>query len=797
MNNERTSDTCFMKKAEVLLNDLSFEEKLGQLVGYNPAHWSVDDLEKDYSFGVGQVSLLVGTEKKCVSDVAEYQKKLQRKIMDMSPHNIPALFHVETLTGLKLPDATSFPTGIGQAATFDPQNQNDMGKVIGSQAQAVGAQLAFSPVLDISRDSRFGRQGETYGEDPTLSAAMGMSLIQGIQKDNKVASVAKHFLGYHGAEGGIHAATCDIPERSLREVYAKPFQAAITESNLRGIMPCYSTINSEPVSGSKNILIKLLRNEMGFQGITVSDYSAIQEIFERQRVEKSYRDAGKRALLAGMDQELPSRKCYSLENFKDLKDDKEFISSLNTAVLRVLTLKFELGLFDNPFAFDHSEVTAIYEEKESYEVSLNAARESFVLIKNDGVLPLKNKAQKIGLIGCHADSIRSLFGGYSYMSTIEKRFGVKNTMAGVLSETTDEKKEIKPHHYSGSYVEKEHTDVEAFARKILPKTNSLFEQIKRDISEVEVFHSFGFPYVGDDCSYHDEALKVANDCDLVILTVGGKYGTGSTASIGEGIDATNINLPICQERFIEKVSKLGKPIVIIHFGGRPISSDAAEHHANAILEVWNPGELGNVAITKTLFGEYNPGGKMPVTTAYSSGQLPIYYNHLNGSSYHQNSGGAFKGYMDCPHEPRYYFGHGLSYTSFDYSDLSIQKSSHKTDKITITLNIKNTGSVAGEEVVQLYVKNCNVSMVRPNIELLGFYRVNLNTNQSKKIEFTVDETQLAFLDENMKWKIEEGQIEFLVGSSVADIRLNENFEIKEDRWIDGKNRSFVSSVREI
>lgn len=797
MSNERISDTCFMKKAEVLLSDLSFEEKIGQLVGYNPAHWSVDDLEKDYSFGVGQVSLLVGTEKKCVSDVAEYQKKLQRKIMDMSPHNIPALFHVETLTGLKLPDATSFPTGIGQAATFDLQSQNDMGKVIGSQAQAVGAQLAFSPVLDISRDSRFGRQGETYGEDPTLSAAMGMSLIQGIQKDNKVASVAKHFLGYQGAEGGIHAATCDIPERSLREVYAKPFQAAITESNLRGIMPCYSTINSEPVSGSKNILTKLLRNEMGFQGITVSDYSAIQEIFERQRVEKSYRDAGKRALLAGMDQELPSRKCYSLENFKDLKDDKEFMSSLNTAVLRVLTLKFELGLFDNPFAFDHSEVTTIYEEKESYEVSLEAARESFVLIKNDGVLPLKNKRQKIGLIGCHADSIRSLFGGYSYMSTIEKRFGVKNTMAGVLSETTDEKNEIKPDYYSGSYVEKEHADVEAFARKILPKTNSLLEQIKRDISEVEVFHSFGFPYVGDDCSYHDEALKVAIDCDLVILTVGGKYGTGSTASIGEGIDATDINLPICQERFIEKVSKLGKPIVIIHFGGRPISSDAADHHANAILEVWNPGESGNVAITKTLFGEYNPGGKMPVTTAYSSGQLPIYYNHLNGSSYHQNSGGAFKGYMDCPHEPRYYFGHGLSYTSFDYSDLSIQKSSHKTDLITITLNIKNTGPVAGEEVVQLYVKNCNVSMVRPNIELLGFYRIHLNTNENKKIEFTVDETQLAFLDENMKWKIEEGQIEFLVGSSVADIRLKENFEVKEDRWIDGKNRCFVSSVREI
>lgn len=778
-----------LEKAKDLLNQLSFSERIAQLVGYNPAHWSSDDLEKDYQFGVGQVSLLVGTEKNSIEEVAKYQRTLQKKIMSLSPHNIPALFHVETLTGLKLPGATSLPTGIGQAATFNPEHQKKVGRLIGQEAKAVGASLAFSPVLDISRDSRFGRQGETYGEDATLASSMGVALVQGIQEDNKVGSVAKHFLGYQAGEGGIHAANSNITDRELREVYAKPFQAAISLENMKGIMPCYSAINSEPVSGSKNILIDLLRKEMGFSGISVSDYGAIQEIYERHHVEESLAMAGRRALFAGIDQELPSKKCYQPEYFEKWINDKEFMDKLNESVLRVLTLKYDLNLFEDPFSLNTDEIQAVFSDETSSSVSLTSAQESIVLIKNNGTLPLKQVDQTIAIIGCHGNSIRSLFGGYSYMSTIEKNFGVRNTMAGVLTEGNERNVE----YYKGSLVEKEHPDVEKHARSLTPKTSSLYEQMVSCKPEKNFTYSYGYPYVGNDCQYHEEALNIAKNADVIVLTVGDKYGTGSTASSGEGIDSTNINLPLCQETFIEKASTLGKPIVVVHYGGRPISSDAADKYADSILEVWNPGEFGSEAIANILFGVYNPSGKLPVTTAYNSGQVPIYYNHFNGSSYHQNSGGAFRGYMDCPHEPRYYFGHGLSYTNFEYRNLRINNTGNKFE---VNCEIENTGKVFGEEVIQLYCKDRQASVVRPNMELLGFYKVQLNSGQSKQIKFIVDYSQLAFLDENMQWKIESGVFDLLVGSSAKDIRLTGKSEIDKDQFVNGQTRSFFSKVQE-
>lgn len=791
-----TSKLSAEKRANELLKKLSFQEKLGQLVGYNPANWSNDVLEKDYPFGAGQVSLLVGTEKASISDVGELQIAIQKKIMDLSPHRIPALFHVETLTGLKLPEATSFPSGIGQGASFNPTLLGKIGESIGEQANAVGASLAFSPVLDISRDSRFGRQGETFGEDPSLVSAMGTALVKGIQKNNNVGSVAKHFLGYQNAEGGIHAATCDAPERLLREVYAKPFQSAITIGKLKGIMPCYSSINYEPVSGSKLILTDLLREKMGFEGVTVSDYCAVQEIYERQRVEDSYSNAGRRALQAGIDQELPSKMCYSYENFKQWAQDEQFIQLLNDAVFRVLTLKYELGLFENPFAKSTEEIKKIFSETRHKEISLKSAKESFVLLKNNGVLPLKRKKQTIALIGCHADSIRSLYGGYSYMSTIEKRFGVKNTMAGVLKNEKETQSTNSIETYPGSYVEKEHPKVESYARSIAKNTGSLYSQLEKEYSDIKVLYSYGYPYVGKDTTHYEDALEVAKQSDIIILTVGGKYGTGSTASIGEGIDATNINLPECQERFIEKVAEMNKPLILLHFGGRPISSDAADLHGDAILEVWNPGEHGSEAIVKTLFGDYNPGGKMPVTTARTAGQIPIYYNHLNGSSYHQNTNGAFKGYVDCSHKPRYYFGQGMSYTKFDYKDLKVKSNSEADDEIQVSVNVSNIGNFNGEEVVQLYAKDCYASMVRPHKELIGFYRVAIKVKHTKKIIFTVKKSQLAFLDTDMRWKVEAGQIEFQVGSSSHEIHLRENFDLPVGTYVEEQNRCFYASVRE-
>ncbi len=881
-------------RARDLLARMTWEEKLAQLVGYNEAVWSADDFDRDYPLGAGQVSFFGGMEKQDICEAARWQRELQERIMERSRFRIPALFHVETLCGVMLPQATSLPSGIGQAATFDPEHQERVMRMVGRQARAAGATQGFSPVLDVSRDSRFGRQGETGGEDPTLIAAMGCASVRGLQQDGEFAhgvlATAKHFLGYHGAQGGIHAAACDIPERLLREVYAKPFQAAVTEADMRGIMPCYGSVNGEPVSGSGQILRGLLREEMGFDGLTVSDYCAVQEICERQCAAESLAEAGKRALLAGMQQELPSGNCFLPETLEVYRDEAAVCQAVDEAVAEILEEKFRVGLFENPYAAAEDELRELYGRPENQELTYRSALESLVLVKNDGVLPLKRRAQKIAVIGYHAGATRALYGGYTYMSMTESVLGAKTTMAGVGQPDSkkvpstawiDGKEKAKPDDkrmaqcaaqaddgknmqsggnpavWSGSIVEREHPDAERLAKELAPGGKNLLEALRETGGEVSFTYTFGYPYAGDDCSGHEEALAAAREADLLLLTVGGKYGTGTTASMGEGIDGTDINLPCCQERLIEKLAGLGKPMVLVHFGGRPISSDAADQYADAILEAWNPGEKGAEAIAHTLFGDYNPAGRMPVTTAYCAGQIPVYYNHPNGSSYHQGTVSAFRQYVDCPHEPRYYFGHGLSYTQFDYSNLRVsmkdadtiakedsgsaeksrgafgaegKKGSREVGRepvavgkeaggesavtgkeaggeptvagketggepaVRIELEIQNTGGMDGDEVVQLYVRDERASMVRPVMELAGFRRIHLRQGEKKSVAFVMRLSQLAFLDQEMRWKVEAGRFEVLVGASAKDIRLRGEFTVEESFWVDGKKRGFFAET---
>ena len=792
MSNSANDSATIKQRVDQLFNDLSFEEKVAQLVGYNQAAWSNDDLEHDFPSGAGQVSLLVGEEMQRIEDVARVQRQIQEKIIALSPHHIPALFHVETLTGVKLPGATSFPTGIAQAATFDPEAAEQMGEAIGRETKGVGATLAFSPVLDISRDARFGRQGETFGEDPTLASEMGTAVVTGIQKNGRTAAVAKHFLGYQAAESGIHAAVANIPERLLHEVYAKPFQAAISLGHLKGVMPCYSAINGEPVTGSKHLLTDLLRNQMGFNGITASDYSGISEIFTRYHLGEQLADAAHQALLAGVDQELPSMNAYRPEVLKQYVGQKDFDDALAAAVKRVLTLKFELGVFDHPFAEKPTEVTHSFSQPAAIAASRRVATESLVLLKNKGILPLSKSKQSIALVGWHADAIRTMFGGYTYMSTIEKHFGVKNTMAGV----EDVKSELTPagskKHYPGSNVDVENPDVEAFARSQQPQMKSLRQQIEAAVPSATVNYAYGFPYVGDDESHFDKALEVIRQSDVAIITVGGKYGTGSSASQGEGIDATNINLPKCQEDFIEAAARLNRPLIIVHFGGRPISSDAADRYADAILEAWNPAECGSEAIVSVLFGDCEPTGRMPATTAYTAGQLPLYYNHPNGSSYHQATGGAFDGYVDCPHEPRYYFGAGLAYTTFAYGAFKATADSAGT--IHVACSVTNTGSREGTETVQLYGQNRHASMVRPNIELLGFSRVPLMAHETKQVEFTVEPSQLAYLNSEMKWTLDQGEYQFSIGHSAGELKFSGTVAIRQSQFFGETDRSLFAQA---
>mgnify|MGYP000380043289 FL=1 len=794
------------ERAEDLLSRMSLEEKLGQIQGFDLSRWSEGKLKDDYPHGVGEVACLTA----CIimdskESIAKLLREVQEEIMALSEHHIPAIFHTEALTGGMIPRATSFPSGIGQASTWDPELQKKMAGIIRNQYRAVGITQVFAPVLDVSRDPRFGRQGESYGEDPTLASAMGTAYVQGMQNNGDltagVVATAKHFLGYMNSQGGIHAATCDIPDRPLREIFAKSFQAAITQGRLMSVMNCYSSLNGEPVAGSKKILTDLLRGEMGFTGFTVSDYVSVSELVNRHKICKNELEAGKRALEAGIDVELPSKVCYNEGLLEMIRNGEMDETVLDRSVLRILTAKFALGLFENPYPAEPDKITEVFSGTESKELSLKIAQQSLVLLKNDGVLPLKRNVKKIAVIGHHAASVRALFGGYSLIGMAEVIAGAANTMAGVDIECVSKPEDGchtadgKRVTYPGSNVAIENPKLEEIVRKYYPNIKSLLEQLKEECPGAEIMYSYGYPFVGNDDTKHEEALEVARKADVVILTLGGKYGWGDSSTTGEGIDSASINLPECQEKFIEKLYKIGKPAIGIHFDGRPISSDAADRYLNAIIEAWSPAEFGAKAITSVIFGDYNPGGKLPVSVAYNAGQIPVFYNHENGAGYDVGTQTAFHSYVDLPHTPRYCFGYGLSYTTFEYTNLRLNRTEFKpTDTIEVSVDVKNTGSMAGDEIVQLYISDKCASMLRPVKELAGFRRISLKPGEKKTVTFKSKISQFSFLDSEMKWKVEAGDMDIMVGASSDDIRLYTNFEITSDLHVDGKSRGFYAEV---
>ncbi|WP_302419714.1 glycoside hydrolase family 3 N-terminal domain-containing protein [Blautia marasmi] len=788
------------ERAKDLLSKMSLEEKMGQVNCLFPLDCDWDKLKEETKHGIGQISTLDVRQIESLEEVAAWQRKLQEMVMKNSEHHIPAIFHMEGLCGAFIQGGTSFPSGIGRGATWNPQLEKKVGQIVGRQELSCGITQVLAPVLDISRDSRMGRQGETYGEDPALAAAMGVAYTKGIQDEGtagrKAESMAKHFLGFHNSQGGIHGANCDIPDRLLDEVYGKPFQAAISEADLRGIMPCYCSINGEPLSASKKLLTGVLRDEMGFDGICGSDYTAVANVHNVQKIGESVTEAGLLCMSAGMDVEMQNCIGYNEELQEWFRTGKADIKILDRAVLRVLEAKFRMGLFEHPFALEQEELRNIFHDVKDRETSLQSALESMVLVKNNGALPLPQSVKKIALIGCHAKNPRSFFGGYTHLSMSEAVYAVANSIAGMESGDVNGKTMLT---VPGTQIQCDETEeFDTILKWQKPECRSLLEELREKLPDTEIIYAYGYPIAGDDTSHMEEALEAIKDADIVIMTLGGKHGSCSVASMGEGVDSTNINLPICQDTFIKRAAEYGKPMVGIHFDGRPVSSDVADQYLDAILEAWNPSECGAEAITRILTGEYNPGGKMPVSTAYCAGQSPIYYNHPNGSSYHQGESIGFKNYVDMPHTPRYFFGHGLSYTKFSYSDLKLDKKELEPDeRIRIEITVENVGEMAGDEVVQVYICDRYASMTRPVKELAGFFRTALEPKEKKTIAFTMMASQFAFLDKEMKWKVEKGEMEVQVGSSSEDIRLTDTFTITQDAYIEGRSRGFYAQVSEL
>lgn len=785
------------ERAEDLLGKLSLDEKMAQVCGMWLFPGKEEEMRKAARHGIGQVSTLFMRSMKTLDEVAAWQQKTQKLVMESSEHHIPAVFHMEGLCGAFIQDSTSFPSGIGRASSWDPQLEEKVARVVSRQELSCGITQILAPVLDISRDSRMGRQGETYGEDPALAAAMGTAYTKGIQENEtagrRAESVAKHFLGFHNSLGGIHGASSEIGGRLLDEVYGKPFQAAIKDANLRGIMPCYCSLNGRPLSASKDILTGLLREEMGFDGVAAADYGAVSNVYNSQHASESLAEAGKVCMEAGLDVELPSRESYNEELKQWFADGRADMEVLDRAVLRVLRAKFRMGLFEHPYALTGEELRRVFTREEDEKITLQSALESVVLLKNNGALPLSKDVKKIAVVGTQAANARIFFGGYTHLSMVEAEHAVANSIAGLKSGSVEGKRMAT---VPGTQIQSDETEeFDAILRLQKPRCKNLLEKLREKLPDAEITYSYGYAIAGDDLSHIDEALEAVKNADVVIMTLGGKHGSCSVASMGEGVDSTDINLPVCQETFIRRAAELGKPMIGVHFDGRPISSDAADTYLDAIVEAWNPAETGAEAVTQVLLGEYNPGGKLPVCVARSAGQIPVYYNHPNGSAWHQGESIGFKDYVNMPHTPRYFFGHGLSYTTFTYSDLKLSaKEVAPLGAIDMELTVENTGTCDGDEVVQLYFCDPYASVTRPVKELAGFARVHLKTGEKKRVRFTMQASQTAFLDADMKWKIEKGDVEVQVGSSSEDIRLNDSFKITENAWIEGRNRAFYAAV---
>jgi beta-glucosidase len=649
--------------------------------------------------------------------------------------------------------------------------------------------------MDVARDPRWGRIGETYGEDPTLNAEMSVAFTRGLQGEDLKTGVVvtgKHFLGYSFGDGGLNMATNPIPPRELREVYAKPFQAAITEAGLQSVMNSYGTIDNEVVIGAKHILTGLLRDEMQFQGVTVSDYMAIDWLVTR-KVSPDIAHAGIAALEAGLDIECPMPKGYTgtLVNAD--------IALIDRSVRRVLETKFKLGLFENPYPFE-ADLAAAYSNPANMEHSLKAARESIVLLKNDGILPLPKNTKKIAVIGPHADSIRLLFGCYTLPAGVEmgmsRSMGEMAGLDGLAGMAPADDGFVPADLMEGCEVRKERDDVRYALQAMFGSvTPTIVASVKSKCPGAQVTYAKGCEVAGTDKSMFKEALDAARNADVVILTIGGKYGWGDTCTIGEGIDNDDIGLTGVQEELAKELYAIGTPTVIVHMDARPLSSEFIKEHFPAIIENWFPGISGGAALADVLFGDYNPAGRLPATAARNAGQIPIYAGQKNGNSYAAGRHGfVLARYNEGTKEPLFYFGEGKSYTTFEYANLKVTNRVSAGGAAEISCDVKNTGKIDGEEVVQLYVSDELATMLRPYREFAGCKRIAVKAGETKTVRFTLRADQFAFLDRDMRWVVEQGEMGVMIGASSEDIRLKGSFQIENTQIIEGHRRGFYAKA---
>lgn len=787
---------------EDLLSRLSLEEKIAQLGGVMVSELLTDDqvisddkLQSNLASGIGFLSAgtpIGQSPDQCATQI----NSIQRFLLERTRASIPAMPHAEALAGLMMAPATSFPTPVNLAATWNPALIEQVGLTIGREMLAAGLRQADSPVLDVGRDPRWGRFNETFGENPHLCAAIGTAFVKGVQslQDGlQVLATGKHFLGYGQPSAGLNTAPVSIGWRELYEVFATPFEAAVRHGELASVMTSYSEVDGEVVSASRRILTGLLREQLGFEGVVVSDFLAIQWIRGMKRLTPDKAEAAILAARAGLDVELPSLNYYKTL-VASVKDGRIAEAEIDALVLHVLENKKRAGLFERPFV-ETEAAQRYYDLPASRALATDVAAHSLVLLKNEGALPLAASVRKIAVLGPMADSVRAFFSGYTPAAmaevmaapdlgldsgdqdsgediNIQDAFTVTDEQPEIVFSRSNSRPQIID-EFEAEPAERE--SVTQTVRQLYPGTKSVLEELRSaSAAGIEICHAEGCTPLGSGPQdIAAGAAHLAAECDLAICVVGQKAGWALDAVSGENRDQANLRLTGQQERLICEVAATGTPTVIVLLANQPLILEAFIEKASAVIWAGNPGAGGGKVIAETLLGHRAPGGKLPFTIPRHVGQLPIHADHRPSGG-----PGAMGYYTDARKIPRYWLGHGLSYTQFAYSNLEIAPASVPADGcVEISFDLTNKGARAGDEVAQLYLRDRYASMTRPQRQLGGFTRITLQPGETRRIVFTVHAEQLAFLDAEMQLIVEPGAVDLFIGPSSAEEALEGMFEI--------------------
>jgi beta-glucosidase len=721
--------------------------------------------------GIGQVTRPGGATNLEPPGVARLANAIQRHLVEQTRLGIPAILHEECLHGLMTRGSTCFPQAIGQAATWDPPLIERMAHAIAARIRAVGSSQGLSPIFDVARDPRWGRIEETFGEDPYLIAEIGSAYVRGLQDtqgdQRPVIANLKHLVGHGLPEGGLNQAPSHIGTRELVDDYLFPFEVAVRVAHAGSVMHAYDDVDGVPCVASRELLTTILRDQWGFDGIVVSDYAGVDQLVNRHALAADLSEAGRLALEAGVDMELPRTAAYGAPMRRAVDDGRLGIEVVDLAVERVLTAKFRLGLFERPYV---DEGLAGAPDDDDRALAAEVGRRSLVLLRNEGaVLPLRRDLRRVAVIGPNAHEARALIGDYAHIAHIETLLE-RDGRSGVGADRT-------PLHLE--LIDE------------LAGVPTVLDVLRERLSGVEVRYARGTDLQTGSDAQIAEAVDAARGADVAIVVLGERSGLTPECTCGESRDRWDLALLGRQSELLHAVADTGTPVVLVLLAGRPQAIEAEAERCAAILQAWLPGDLGAEALADVLLGVTSPGGKLPVTIPRHVGQIPIYHGHkpTGGRSAWRDA------YVDGSNLPLWPFGYGLSYSCFRIDGLTLDAAEMGTDgSVTARVRVTNIGDVAADEVVQLYIRGLDGSVTRPVRQLRGFRRVHLAPGAMCDVSFRLHAELFAFCGIDRQVAVEPGRQRIMVGSSSADITGECEVRITGSRRVLHDRQGYLAEV---